>query len=182
MGSETKFHGWEQDFAEFSSAESARVPDSMAAPVLDQIRSDLNPSAYSVFLKTALIHAAVGALTLLFCPQFGLKLTSSHGVMPYLMKFGEGFCMLGCGAVFTALSLLVTSLALRAEEVRVLKRSWPVQLGFLAMFSLGAFLCLGGEIVLTLGLIWAVGAILGGGVSLEAGWAYRRISATRSLA
>jgi hypothetical protein len=150
--------------------------------VLKQVRAELNPSAFAVFTKTALIHAFVGGLTLLFCPQFGIKLTSSHGVMPYLMKFGEGFCMLGCGAVFTAMSLLVASIALRAEEVRALKRNWPLQLAILAMLSLGALLCLGGEILLTLGLIWAVGAIIGGAVSLEAGWAYRRHSAARSLA
>jgi hypothetical protein len=182
MGSKSNFHGWDQDFAEFSSAEPARVPSVAAESVLNRIRTELNPSAYSVFAKTALIHTVVGGLTLLLCPQFGLKFTSSHGLMPYLMRFGEGACMLGCGALFTVLSLLVASIALRAEEVRVLKRNWFLQLAFLATLSLGALLCLGGEIVLTLAIIWAVGAIVGGAVSLEAGWAFRRYSAARRLA
>lgn len=181
MGSESKYKDWERDFAEFASVEPGAVPATLSSSILDRVRSDLHPSAFKVFGKTAAVHTLVGAGTLLFCPQFGLSFTSSHGLMHYLMQFGESVCMLGCGAFFTALSLLVASLVLRPEEVRALKERQVLQLAFLSTLSLGAFLCLGGEVVLSLGLIWTLGAIIGGAASLEAGWAYRRYSARKGF-
>jgi hypothetical protein len=174
--------GWEKEFTEFSSTEPTEVPALVSAAILQQVTAELHPSAIKVFSKTASIHAVVGLLTLLFCPQFGLSLSSSMGLMPYLMKYGEGVCMLGCGAFFTGISLLVASVMLRPEEVRALKEHQILQLAFLSTASLGAFVCLGGEVVLSLGLIWALGAIVGGALTLEAGWAYRRRIAYRSLA
>ena len=126
------------------------------------------------------IHFVVGAFTLLFCPQFGVSLTSGRGLMPYLMKYGESLCMLGCGALFTALSILVASLVLRPEEVRVLKEKELLQLALLSTLSLGALALLGGEFALTFALVWLLGAILGGAITLEAGWAYRRAFAGKS--
>jgi hypothetical protein len=171
---------WEKDFAEFMNKGETQVPDALSTQVLSQIHKELNPSATNVFLKIAFIQFAVGSVSLLFCPQFGISLTSSQGIMPYLMKFGEGVCMLGCGAIFTAFSLLIASFALRPEEVRALKQHELLHLLSLATLSLGAFLCLGGEIVLTLGFVWILGAIIGGIFTLELGWALRAKLARRA--
>lgn len=175
-------YGWEKEFIEFASIEPVEAPAMVSAAVLKQVSDDLHPSAIKVFSKTALIHTLVGLTTLLFCPQFGLSFTSSMGLMPYLMKYGESVCMLGCGAFFTGISLLVVSLVLRPEEVRALKERQVLQLAFLSTLSLGAFVCLGGEVVLSLGLAWALGAIVGGALTLEAGWACRRRIAYGSFA
>lgn len=171
---------WDKDFAEFLSAEDVSVPDALSRRLTARIRSELNPSPWTVFGKVALIQFLIGSASLLFCPQFGVAFTSSMGIMPYLMRFGDGVCMLGCGAVFTSLSLLVSSLVLPPEAVRVLKRGRILQLVSLATLSLGAFLCVGGEVVATLGLAWILGALLGGAATLELGWRIRRLAAAGS--
>jgi hypothetical protein len=96
------------------------------------------------------------------------------GLMPYLIKFGDSICMLGCGALFTGFSFFIASLALRPEEIRVFKQNEILQLVTIASLSLGAFLCVGGEVVASLGLIWIFGALIGGALSLEAGWTLRK--------
>ncbi len=177
----SKFGDWQKEFAEFAAAEPAVVPVAISESVVSRVQEELHPSAFFVFTKTALIHALVGAATLLACPQFGLSYFGNHGLMHYLMHYGDSICMLGCGAFFTAFSLLVVSLVLKPEEVRVLKGNQILQLASLASLSLGAFLFAGGTIVLALGLIWSLGAIIGGAITLEAGWAYRKFSVRRSL-
>lgn len=182
MGNNQKFTDWQKEFSEFATSEPVQVSEAVTSSIGDQVRSDLHPSALRVFAKTALIHAFVGGATLLACPQFGVSFTGGHGLMHYLMQYGDSVCMLGCGAFFTAFSLLVASLVLRPEEVRAIKGNQILQLALLTTLSLGAFLFIGGQIVLTLALIWSLGAIIGGAVSLEAGWAYRKFSIRRHLA
>jgi hypothetical protein len=172
---------WENEFSEFLAVDPLPVPDAMSARVIDQVHQELHPSALRVFGKVLLIQVAVGLFTLLFCPQFGISLTSNMGIMPYLIKFGDNICMLGCGALFTALSLLVASFVLKPEEVRALKRHEVLQLVSLATLSLGAFVCVGGEVVLALGLVWLLGAVIGGALSLEGGWVLRQSLARRAI-
>src|SRR3989344_5034794 len=130
MENKQSYSDWQKDFTEFSAAEPAYVPEPLSNSIVEQVQSDLHPSAFRVFTKTALIHSVVGASTLLICPQFGLSLTGSHGLMHYLMQYGASVCMLGCGALFTAVSLLVAALVLRPEEVRALRERQVLQLGF----------------------------------------------------
>lgn len=172
---------WQKEFAEFASAETQEVPSSLSSAVIEQVRQDLRPSAFAVFTKLVLLQALVGAATLLICPQFGVSFTSSMGLMHYLMQFGPSVCMLGCGAFFTGASLLVASALLRPEEIRAVKEKELLQLALLSTLSLGALLFAGGEMVLSLALIWALGSILGGALTLEAGWTVRRLRAARGL-
>lgn len=170
---------WEKDFSDFLSAENTYPPLELTNSITALVHGKLNPSPWSVFGKISFIQVVVGAVSLLFCPQFGVGFTSSMGIMPYLMRFGEGVCMLGCGAVFTGISLLAGSFLLRPEEVRVLKDRKILQLTSLATLSLGALLCLGGEVVATLAFVWILGALLGGAATLEVGWRIRRFATVR---
>lgn len=163
-----------EEFREFATLDRVEVPKGFSEKILDHVRTSLNPSGASVFLKLTLIHFLVGAATLSFCPQFGVSLTSSMGLMHYLMQFGESVCMLGCGAVFMGSSLLVASLALRPEEVKVLRRNRVLQILSLAALSIGALIGVGGEVVISFGLIWVLGAILGGTGFLQLGWMIRK--------
>jgi hypothetical protein len=172
---------WENEFAEFLAVQPEQVPHAISENLLSQIHSGLHPSAMKVFGKVLFIQFAVGIFTLLFCPQFGVSLTASHGIMPYLMKFGDTVCMLGCGSLFTALSFLAASFALKPEEVRALRKHEILQLMSIATLSLGAFVCVGGEVVFALGLIWILGAIAGGVATLETGWVLRQSFARRSI-
>jgi hypothetical protein len=164
---------WEKDFQEFAATENASVPTALTDDVQGLVSAALHPSGLKVFGKLSLITFVVGTLTLLFCPQFGISLTSSMGLMHYLMPFGDAVCMLGCGGLFTGISLFVASLLLLPEEILQLKKNMALQLSSLSIISLGAFICAGGQVVLTLGLIWIFGAIAGGMLTLEAGWRWR---------
>jgi hypothetical protein len=181
MGNKKSSMEWQKEFAEFSAAAPVAVPEELSNTVVARVESDLRPSSFLVFTKTAAIHAVIGAITLLACPQFGISYFGNHGLMHYLMQFGESVCMLGCGAFFTMFSLLAASLILRPEEIRAFKGNEILQLASLVTLSIGAFLFAGGTIVLTLALIWSLGAILGGAISLEAGWAFRKLTIRRGL-
>lgn len=172
---------WEDDFRTFLEAGPEQAPRALSESIVGTVESDLQPSFWKVLLKIAGIQAAAGAVSLLFCPQFGVSFTSSNGLMPYLMRFGLGVCMLGCGAFFTGLSLLIASWLLRPEEVRALRERRLFQLTVVAALSLGAFICSGAEVLASLALAWALGAIVGGMATLELGWSFRKLSYRRSI-
>jgi hypothetical protein len=169
---------WEKDFLYFASCEETSIPEALGENVLKTISDELHPSAIKVFGKLTLVTFLVGAITLLFCPQFGVSLTSSMGLMYYLMPLGSTVCFVGCGGFFVGASIFIASLILKPEEILSLKEHAVLQLLSLSLLSLGALLCLGGEVVLTLGLVWALGAVVAGGLSLEAGWFLRKKAAT----
>ena len=171
----------EDDFTEFLAAKPAQVPRDVSEKILSFVGRELNPSALTVFAKLAGIQFLIGSLTLLFCPQFGISLTSSLGIMPLLMNFGEEICMLGCGAFFLGLSLFAVSFILRPEEVRAIKRHEVMNLVSVATLALGVLVIIGGEVELTLGLIWLLGAIVAGAATLEMGWAMRKILFRRAM-
>ena len=173
---------WEDDFREFLQAESREVPAALSESVRGSMHALLNPSPLRVFGKVLLIQFIIGTASLLICPQFGVSLGSGHGLMHYLMRFGSGVCMLGCGAIFTGASLFLAGTLLKTEEVRALRSHRFLHMASVATLSLGAFLCVGGEIVASLGIIWLAGAILGGLATLEAGWKLRRWSYERGFA
>lgn len=164
---------WMQEFQEFMSIEPTDPHERLSQQILSRVHSDLNPPVLKVFLKLSLIHAVVGATTLLFCPQFGVNLLGGMGLMTLFMKWGEQACMLGCGAVFMGTSLLVASFVLRAEEVRVIRKTELLQVAALGLLSFGVFLCAGLVAVFGLSFFWLLGSLIGGLVTLEAGWALR---------
>lgn len=165
---------WESEFADFLLTEPMEIPQSLTDTVLQKIQRELNPSFLDIFLKISFIHFAVGFLTLLFCPQFDISITSQLGLVPYLMQFGHEVCTFGCGAIFVGVSVLASSFYLMPEEIKVLKKYVFLQIITLSTLSIGFFIALGAEIVLSLGMIWLSGATLGGILSLDLGWALRR--------
>lgn len=170
-----KSQEFEKEFSEFLSHDVAPTTSAaFAQNMLDQIHTQMNPPTLNVFAKLSFVQLLAGFVTLLFCPQFGIELTSSMGLMPYLMKYGEAACMLGCGAFFTGTSLFATSLLLRTEEIRVLKQNQNLQLLMLSGLSLGVLICFGAEVIASLGLIWIFGSLIGGILSLELGWKLRK--------
>lgn len=167
---------WADEFQEFAATPSQFPPPVLSESLFQQVCSDLNPPLFRVFSKLAAIHVAAGTLTLLFCPQFGVSPLGNSGLMPFLMQFGEPVCMVGCGALFMATSAFFAALLLSVEEVRKLRSREFVWLPVLSLFSLGGFVCLGGNVVLSLGMVWFLGSILGGVATLEIAWIVRRSS------
>ncbi|MBI3555978.1 MAG: hypothetical protein HY074_06930 [Deltaproteobacteria bacterium] len=161
------------DFAKFVSAPELAPPARLSVEILGAVRAELNPRASKVFAKLGLIQVFVGALVLAMCPQFGLSILPGMGLMTLFMRFGETACMTGCGAVFLGASGLLGSLVLTREELLVIRRSRFLQAAVMATLASGVFVCLGGEMVISLGLAWVMGALVGGLGSFELGWLLR---------
>lgn len=161
--------GWMEEFNEFISAEPVQPPQNVTENIVFRVHSDLNPTSWLVFAKLSAIHAVVGFVTLLFCPQFGFGFTEGMGLMALFMKYGDQVCMLGCGAVFMSGSALTASLLLKREELRAIRKVEALQISALALISMGVFICAGVGIVMSLGAFWVLGSILGGIGTFEAG-------------
>lgn len=164
---------WAKEFQEFTQAQEIAPPTKVTERILAHVDLALNPAWWSVLSKLALIQVIVGAVTLLFCPQFGINLGGGAGLMGVFMRWGEEACMLGCGAVFLGTSALVSSLVLRPEEVKVIRRTELLQFSILGLLSIAVFIFAGATAIGTLALFWLVGSILGGLTTLELGWLVR---------
>jgi len=163
---------WLEGFQQFMEADPVAPPSGLTEKVFSKIARDLNPPQWKVFLKLGAVHSVVGSLTLLICPQFGLG--RDIGVMSYFMRLGPHGCLCACGMLFLGVSALASALLLRSEEIRALRRIELFHLSLLGLASMGAFLGLGAEVVMSLSLAWIAGSILGGIGSLELGWLIRR--------
>lgn len=158
-----------EDFQSFYKGNET-PPAALGQVIKARVHHELNPSALKVFSKLALIHFAVGALTLAVCPQFGVRLLGDGlGLMGTFMHLGSLGCPVACGIFFFSATLLVASLILNPEEVKSLRKNQILEVSALSLLSLGVFTMLHAEIVLGFALAWFLGALVGAFLSLEAG-------------
>lgn len=160
---------WLDDFREFIDADKSPVPADISERILGRVRSDLNPSAWIVFAKLLSIHLVVGTLSLAVCNQFGLNpFHTGFSLADYFMKFGHSTCMVLCGVLFISLTVALGRFFLRGEELLVLSRNAFLQVFGLSVLSLVAFIGFGAEVVAGIGLLWFLGAMLGGVIMTKA--------------
>ena len=168
---------WRSEFNSFIEDEPVTPPLRVKGLVQEQISRDLNPATWKITLKMMLVMVITMPLNLLLCPQFGMGFVQSSGlqsiIMPYIMFFGIYGCIALCGAVFIGTTTLIATLIFRPEEVRAVRAQRLLQLSFLSLLALGAFVCFGADVFLTTGIMWLCGAMLGGVATLELGWRYR---------
>ncbi len=164
---------WAEDFQIFLQSKESNPPPRVTEQIFLKVNGDLNPLSWAVFTKLTLVQACVGLVTLLFCPQFGISLFSGMGLTSVFMQLGETACMAACGGVFLGAGSFVGALILKPEEVKVIRRNKVLQLALLGSLSMGAFICLGAPVIMTLGLVWLLGSTLGGIATLELGWLIR---------
>lgn len=159
---------WLEDFKDFVQADGTSVPKEVSDKILKRVHYDLNPSAWIVFSKIFGIHLIVGTLSLAVCNQFGLNpFRTSFSLSDYFMKFGHSMCMVFCGVLFIGLTIMLGQLFLRREELLVLSRNAPLQVFGLSVFSIVAFVGFGAEVVLGIGILWFIGAMVGGVVATK---------------
>lgn len=159
---------WLEDFKDFVEAKDASVPEDVSKKILSYVHRALNPSAWVVFLKLLSIHAVVGTLSLGVCNQFGMSpFHTGFSLSEYFMKFGHSVCMTLCGFLFLGLTVSFSKIVLRPEEFIVLKRNTFVQVFFLSLASIVAFLAFGAELVFGALALWLVGALLGGLATIQ---------------
>ena len=159
---------WTQEFEEFNHVQEISPPPKESARILQIVKSDLNPSWQKVSMKVLLIHLLVGGALLSVCPQFGIG--GFHGLEFILMRFGHHVCTFVCASLFLGASAMTLGLALRPEEMRVLRHLNWFPLLFLALVSLGIFYLLGANLFMSLSIVWIAGALLGSVVGLQSGW------------
>jgi hypothetical protein len=158
------------EFIEFMDEPAVSPPAYLDDKVIKFVRSELNPSSWLVFSKLSLLHFLGGLITLSFCPQFGVSLLGNdYGLTKYLFKLGPYGCTVACGALFIGITIILASLFLNEEEIKTIKKFWPLQLVAICLLSLGSFLMLDAEIILSFGIAWIAGGLLGGLTMLETG-------------
>lgn len=159
---------WLENFKDFVNSDGVPVPKEISNQILQKVRQDLNPSAWLVFGKLLGIHALVGTLSLAICNQFGLNpFHTNFSLSDYFMKFGHSTCMVLCGVLFISLTIGLSYLVLRREELFILSKNAPLQVFGLSLLSLAAFIGFGAEIVLGIAVLWFLGAMLGGLVATK---------------
>jgi hypothetical protein len=89
--------------------------------------------------------------------------------MKFFMNFGEYGCTIICGGFFVGASVFASSIWLRSEELKVLRKHRLLQVTALTFLSLGAFIMLDSEIIFGFAAAWALGSIAGGIAMLELG-------------
>lgn len=114
-----------EDFDEFKEflASHAEPSPSIGVTLFSKIHRDLNPPYPMIVLKLFSYHVVGSFVTLLFCPQFGISLTGSEGLMPYLMGVHPALCFFVCGVTWMVVGQALTYRLLTLDEQRVLGRS-----------------------------------------------------------
>ena len=154
---------WSEDFQEFIEIPTEAPSVDISNQILSKIQNELNPKPQIIFLKLLGIHSIVGTLSLMICNQFDMNpFNTSFSLSNYFMKFGHSFCMFLCGVLFISFSIIASGFLLRTEEVRILRKTSYLQVFALSCISLGVFAALGSDIALTIGILWFIGAQLGG--------------------
>lgn len=159
---------WLEDFKEFIQSEGTPVPQDATENILKHVHADLNPSSWVVFLKLLGIHLVVGTLSLSICNQFGLNpFQTNFSLSNYFMQFGHSTCMVLCGVIFIGLTIALSQLVMRREELLVLSRDVLLQVFGISVLSLAGLIGFGADVVLGIGALWFVGAMFGGVVTAK---------------
>ena len=134
--------------------------------VLAKIHADLKkelPSAWKVSSKLGAAHLLGSTVSLMGCSQFGIQLFfKGGGMMDYFMRITPHYCEFFCGALYLAVSLIVARMILSRDEWLVIRRSKTFSIAALALISLGGFAMVSHEVTFEAGVIWLLGAAVGG--------------------
>ncbi len=164
----------QDEFKQFMDGDPVAPPRQVSETILARVHRELSPGGWLVFAKLLALHSLTAIFTLSFCPQLGFRLFGDGpGLMHYFMGFGQLGCMMACGFFFLASSLLVASLVLKPEELRVVRHRRWAELGSIAVLSFGFFFAWNPEVLLSVAILWLMGAFAGGLLALELGWRIR---------
>lgn len=162
------------DYAEFLSTQEAVPPTHLTEKVLKNVEGILSPSPFLVLGRLGVIVFVVGLLNLILCPQFGVGFVRESGLFEFFMLFGHHACKAFCGAFFLGSGLLLSTVILKIEDLKVLRHYRFLQVSALSSIALVFFVAAGGSVYFTAALYWFLGAILGGVACLEVGFRLRR--------
>jgi hypothetical protein len=164
-----------KDYLDFKTSDSVSPPPRVSEQIMSQVRKDLNPSNWQVFSKISKIHFFAALITLSVCPQFGFRvLGSGLGLMEVFMAFGSYGCNVACGSFFIGVTMIASSVLLRPEELRQLKRNSFLEVSLLSFASLGVFIMVGSaEILFSFAVAWLFGSLMSGMALIEVAYFIR---------
>lgn len=152
-----------KDFESFLESGHAQLETT----ALETLKRELFPRLSTVAVKLVLIHLASSALTLMACPQFGLRLFfSGHGLMHYFMKAGSVACFGFCGAFYLGTTFWIAKIFLGEFEWVIVRKNAVLGLGALSLLSLGTFSMLSQELNFEVSFVWLLGAIVSASIPL----------------
>ena len=160
------------DFEDFMKLEANQFVDSQLRV---RIERRLFPSRWLTFGKLLAIHFVVGFLSLAICHQFALNpFATKFSLADLVMSIGgHSFCMIFCGFFFMSSTYLFANFILSLEEFETIRRSGALQLFILTSLSLVGFVSFGGHVIATVAILWLLGALCGGLLSLELSYRLR---------
>ncbi|OGQ22977.1 MAG: hypothetical protein A3I05_06050 [Deltaproteobacteria bacterium RIFCSPLOWO2_02_FULL_44_10] len=165
---------WQREFKEFLEIDVSRFNPPKA--FFTKLERRLFPHPWMVFSKVAFVHVIFGLLSLSVCNQFGLNpFDTNFSLSDWFMKIGgHGLCMSLCGILFMASTYLFSNLFLTLEELESIQRHKWLQTGVFGLVSLAAFYFFGAQLVGAFTLLWLLGALIGGVLSLELSYRLRQ--------
>lgn len=168
---------WLKDYEDFLKSDSTPVPDEVSSRVLNSLQKLVNPNPILVFFKILGIHTVIGFLSLSICHQFGLNPFNTETSISDWMMYtgGHHACMIGCGILFVGLSLFLAGYLLSIEEIRALRKTQVLQISVLGIISIGFLLAFGAQIALSIGILWLIGAMIGGVSAVETVFRLRQV-------
>ncbi|OIQ18932.1 MAG: hypothetical protein BM556_06520 [Bacteriovorax sp. MedPE-SWde] len=157
-----------QDFKDFLRTNKSSPSEDTSKNILNSIRREMIPNKGIVFTKLILVQAFIGAITMIFCPQFSMSLTSNDELYHFFHRtFGHYGCMMVCGSIFIGSGALFSSTILNWAEIRLLKESKLLSyFGLSGLFAL-SFLFVGAQVYLDVAIAWMIGATLSGSVFFQ---------------
>ena len=158
----------EKEFNDFCQEDTVKVPAVISDSILNRVRRDLNATWPVVVGKLLCIQSIVGVLTLLFCPQFDLSLTSNYSLFHFFHRnFGPYTCMAICGVIFIGSGSLVAFSILKVSELQMIKMSKYLLSLSMSGIAVFVFILLGAEVYFNMVLIWVTAASLSSILLLE---------------
>ena len=152
-----------KDYEDFLNADGFSPESKLSKDILSFVARDLNPPHSLVFIKLLFIQTIVGIITMLFCPQFDMSLTSSYELFHFFHRnFGRMMCMAICGGIFVGSGAIVGSFFLKTSELKKVSNSPLLYYFSISSIFLLVFLLLGVETYLDISIAWILGAALVG--------------------
>lgn len=165
----------DSDYQSFLDDQSMNTNVKLDNLILNKIKKDLSPSHASVFTKLLAVQAFIGFLTLSFCPQFKLSLTSNFELFHFFHNtFGENICMSICGAIFIGSGSVFASYIMGFGEINKIKESKFLYYTSLSVVFTGAFFVFGASFYLKSLVFWFLGAIFSGIFLLDLNFYFRK--------
>lgn len=149
----------EKDFIQFKS-EEVLTPKVLDQKILSFVKKDLEASHPQVFFKIIIVQGFIGALTMIFCPQFDMSLTNNYELFHFFHRnFGHTICMLICGTIFMGSGAIFAALLFKAPERKLILASKFYYAMALSGLAVGTFYFLGANIYINALSFWLVGAL-----------------------